>query len=84
MMLPTHEEQSECGASVTSGLEENLGQGLTSDRAGDGRDITQGEHDDDQEGESEGSAVCQSYVTEYARMAYLSMTPYTLLISAVR
>ena len=80
----THKEQSECGASVTSSLEEDLGQGLTSDGASDGRDITQGEHDNDQEGEPEGSAVCQSYVTKCARMAYLSMTPYTLLISAVR
>jgi len=58
--LLTHEEQSECGASVTSGLEENLGQGLTSDRTGNGRDITQGEHDDNQEGETEGGTACQS------------------------
>jgi hypothetical protein len=59
MALLTHEEQPECGPSVTGSLEEDLGQRLASDGAGDGRDVTQGEHDDDQEGEPEGSAVCQ-------------------------
>jgi hypothetical protein len=59
-MLLTHEEEPESGASVTSSLEEDLGQGLTSDGAGNGRDVTQGEHDDNQEGETEGGTVCQS------------------------
>jgi hypothetical protein len=59
MKLLTHEEQPECGASMTSSLKEDLGQGLTSDGTGDGRDVTQGKHDNDQEGKPEGSAVCQ-------------------------
>jgi hypothetical protein len=59
MKLLTHEEQPECGASVTSSLEEDLGQGLAGDGASDGRDVTQGKHDDNQEGEPEGGAVCQ-------------------------
>ena len=45
---------------MTSSLEEDLGQGLSSDSAGDGRDVTQGEHDNDQEGEAEGGATDQS------------------------
>jgi len=60
MTLLTHEEQPESGSSVTSSLEEDLGQGLTGDRASDGRDITQGKHDDDQKGETEGSTIGQS------------------------
>jgi hypothetical protein len=57
--LLTHEEETKSGASVSSSLEEDLGQRLASDGTGDGRDVTQGEHDDDQEGKPEGSAVCQ-------------------------
>jgi hypothetical protein len=45
---------------MSSGLEEDLRQGLTGDGASDSRDVTQGEHNDDQEGESKGGAVCQS------------------------
>jgi hypothetical protein len=60
MKLLTHEEEPESGASVTGSLEEDLWQGLTSDRTGDGRDVTQGKHDDDQEGETESGTACQS------------------------
>jgi hypothetical protein len=79
----THEEQSKSGASVSSSLEEDLGQGLASDGTGDGRDIAQGKHDDDQEGETEGGTTDQSFCYLNARTAYLSMTPYTLFVSNV-
>jgi hypothetical protein len=45
--LLTHEEESESSTSVTSSLEKDLGQRLTGDGACNGRDVTQGEHDDD-------------------------------------
>ena len=60
MKLLTHEEESESGASVASSLKEDLGQGLSGDGTSDGRDVTQGEHDNDQEGEPEGGTTDQS------------------------
>lgn len=45
---------------MSGGLEEDLRQGLTGDGASDSRNVAQGEHDDDQEGESKCGAVCQS------------------------
>ena len=60
MKLLTHEEQPESGTSVASSFKEDLGQGLSGDGTSDGRDVTQGEHDNDQEGEPEGGTTDQS------------------------
>jgi hypothetical protein len=56
-MTLTHKEQTEGGSSVTGSFQEDLRQWLTSNSAGDCRDVTQSEHDDNEEDKAKSRAA---------------------------
>jgi hypothetical protein len=57
MQLRLLMKETKGSTSVPGSLQEDLGQRLTGDCTGDCRNISQGEHDDDQKGETKGSAA---------------------------
>lgn len=75
----TEEEETERGSSVACSFKEDLRQRLTGGASQNCLEITEGEHDDDQEDEAQGTAIWVSNkTTEWtirARGSHLSMTP---------